>query len=177
MATKNNDVASQEQRRPVLIRKETARAVLEDPEQTSHSLLMTVGGGITLLGLVELGLLWFPLGLGVAAWEFGTLSETFDVVPIAAPGVALLTYGIVRSHDVRTGVVRAASIAFCLLAVLFLLAGFVYIRAVPVVLAEAPAQAMDALYRSIIETATAVAVSIVACLLVARLLWRCVGNS
>jgi hypothetical protein len=155
-----------------LIRRGTAEAVLDQPQSIGAGLLLTLGGGLTLHEIVRLGLLWLPLRLGIAAWEFGTMTETFDVMPLALVGAALTTLGVVHWPDVRPGIVRAAAVAFAIAALLILLAATLYLRSVPTVLAEAPEEALVALRRSIVETGTAIAISTVTSALVGVLLWR-----
>jgi hypothetical protein len=164
--------AAREMPRPVLIRRGTAEAVLEEPQGTGAALLRTLGGGLTLYELVRLGLLWFPLQLGIAAWEFGTVTETFDVIPLVGVGAILTMWGVVHRPRVRSATVRAAAVAFGIATLLILIFAALYMRSVPMVLTEVPGEALAAVRRSIIETATAITVSSVTSALIAVRLWR-----
>ena len=155
----------------------TAEAVLADPQKTGARLLATLGSGLTLFGLVRLGVLWYPLQLGTAAWEFGTVTETFDAMPLVGVGAALTTWGLLHRPKVRPSTVRAAAVGFAIAALLIGLAGRLDLRSVPTVLGEAPEEALVALQRSIIETGTAIGVSTVASLLVAIFLWRSIRKA
>jgi hypothetical protein len=168
--------AQPEQPRPVLMKKGTAAAVLQSPERTGARLLVTLGGAIALYELVRVGLLWFPPQLGIAAWEFGTVTETFDVLPLLTIGATLMALGVVQRPGVRPGTVRTWAVAFAFAAVFVLLAARLYVRSIPTVLAEAPGEALVALRRSIIETGTAITVSTIASLVVSILLWRSIGK-
>ena len=44
----------------------------------------------TLVGLLDLALAWYPVQFGNPQWEFGTVSRTYDTLPITALGLALL---------------------------------------------------------------------------------------
>ena len=150
---------------------------MKRPEATGYTMLAIIGGAFVLVGLVNLGLLWFPPRFGNAAWELGTVRQTFDAVPIVGLGWAILAYGIIRHPDARQNGIRTTSIVFAVLALIILLAGLLYATAVPSVLGEAPDQALDALGRSIIKTLAEITVYFVACLLIARLLWSGVEKS
>ena len=161
-----------EKPRPVLMRKGAADEALRDPERIGYALLVSAGAALVLVGMVELGLLWYPAGFGYAAWEFGTLSQTFDAIPTTGLGLALLAYAFVRRPNAQRSLVRTTSMLFAALALALLLAGLLFARAVPSVFAEAPAQALEALRRSIIRTGATIAVCFVACVSFSGVLWR-----
>lgn len=166
-----------EHSRTVLMRTETVKAVLRDPKATGYSLLVAIGLALTVVGLVDLVLLWLPFRFENAAWVFGTVTQTFDSVPTVGLGALLLTYGLVRHPDTGARTVRVASIVSLGIALVLLLAGLRYVAAVPSVFAEAPAQSIDSLRRSVIQNAVEMAVYVVACLYTAGLLWRGVGKT
>jgi hypothetical protein len=172
VATTKGEAAAREKPRPVLMKRGTAEAILEDPQRTGAFLLLTLGGGLTLFELVRLGLLWLPLQLGIAAWVFGTVTATFDVLPLMGLGAALTTWGLVHWPDVRPATIRTAAMAFAIAMLLILLAATLYVGSVPTVVAEAPEEARVALRRSIAETGSAITISTVVSSLVAVVLWR-----
>lgn len=53
---------------------------------------------VAAVGLLDLALVWYPLGLGNAAWQFGTLAT----VPTAFPTVALGLVGAAAAVGART---------------------------------------------------------------------------
>jgi hypothetical protein len=89
-----------------------------------------VGLAFFLIGALDLAMGWVPLRLGNPEWEFGTVSRTFDNLPITALGLTLLlASAAARGVD---WAIRAAGLIALLLA-LFLFAGFViYLLDVPV---------------------------------------------
>jgi hypothetical protein len=42
------------------------------------------------VGLLDLALAWYPVQFGNPQWEFGTVSRTYDTLPITALGLTLL---------------------------------------------------------------------------------------
>ena len=42
------------------------------------------------VGMLDLGLSWYPVQIGNPQWEFGTVSQTYDSLPITALGLTLL---------------------------------------------------------------------------------------
>jgi hypothetical protein len=165
-----------DQPRPVLIEGESQRLVLKSPARTGLGLLGIAGAALALFGAVDILVLWFPPDFGVPAWQFGTLTRTFESAPWVGIGAALLAYAVVRYPDVEPSVVRGTGIAFMLLGALALLGGVLFALAVPGVLAEAPSQAVGPLVRSIVRTSSVVLVSLVACAALVWRLWRGVGE-
>src|SRR5688500_692179 len=48
------------------------------------------GLALTVVGLADFGLTWFPLNLGSAEWEFGTIAASFSGLPLVTMGFAAL---------------------------------------------------------------------------------------
>ena len=44
----------------------------------------------TAVGMLDLALSWYPVQIGNPQWEFGTVSKTYDSLPITALGLTLL---------------------------------------------------------------------------------------
>ncbi len=83
----------------VLVREQSRRekpVLVPSPESGWH---MVALAGLVLgaIGWLDLLLLWFPLHFGRAEWEFGTVSATFDALPLATLGLALLLAGVMAS--------------------------------------------------------------------------------
>jgi hypothetical protein len=66
------------------------RVVVEPSPDQALWLLCWIGGLLALAGWVDVLLLWIPLHLGRPEWEFGTVSSTFDALPLATIGLAIL---------------------------------------------------------------------------------------
>jgi hypothetical protein len=164
--------ATPERPRDILMGRGSPRALLGHPERTGNALLRSAGVAMVLVGLTELGLLWYPFGFGNPAWEFGTVNETFGAIPKAGLGLAVLVYATIRRPYAKRSAARAASLVFVGLALAILLTGLLYARAVPLVFAEAPASAVQAVRYSVIRTTTAIGVYWATCIVLAGVLWR-----
>lgn len=146
--------------------------VRRDPDATSATLLAAIGIAFTVVGLTDLALLWLPVQLGNAAWEFATVSRTFDNLPLTGLGLVLLAYGVVRhpARDARW--VRGAAALFVAAAVLLLAVGLLYALASLAVLREMPAQGFDALGRAIVKNGVQIVVYPTVFAGMAVALWR-----
>jgi hypothetical protein len=89
-----------------------------------------VGLAFFLIGGLDLAMGWVPARFGNPEWEFGTVSRTFDNLPITVLGLTmLLASAAARGIE---WAIRATGLLALLLA-LFLFAGFViYLLDVPV---------------------------------------------
>ena len=67
-----------------------ARRSLSAAPEYGWFLLGWMGLVFTLVGGLDLALGWYPLQLGNPQWEFGTVSRTYDMLPITALGLVLL---------------------------------------------------------------------------------------
>ena len=88
-------------------------------------LLCWIGGLLGLAGLVDVLLLWIPAHLGQPEWEFGTVSSTFDALPLATIGYGILVAAAVSKGWKRTvwvGAVAGLVLAVVLFAALVLFA-------------------------------------------------------
>lgn len=56
-------------------------------------LLIAAGAVLAVAGWVDVGLFYRPLRFGDAEWEFGTIAQTFDAMPLATLGLVLLALG------------------------------------------------------------------------------------
>jgi len=142
-----------------------------DP-RAGYSVLVWLGGAVTGMGLFDLASLWFPPSFGVPAWDFGTLTATFEGLAPTAFGIALVGYALVRDPDTPLAVVRATSLGFGVLAAMLLVAGVLYARAVLVAFGEVPEHMVSALRRSSVRTSLEIVAYAGAYALMAGLLWR-----
>ena len=79
-------------------------------------LLGWLGLVFVIVGGVSLALMWYPVLIGNPQWEFGTVSSTYDSLPITALGLGLLLgAGVARGIRWWT---RIAAVLFLLLALL-----------------------------------------------------------
>ena len=145
---------------------------IADREATSTWLLVGLGVAFAIVGLVDLGLLWLPLHFGDPAWEFGTLSRTFDSLPMTGLGFGLAMYGLVRHRRTRPLWVRAAAIFLAVVTVVLLALGLLYVTAVPAVVQAAPTESMDAFSAAVAKTVVEIIVYSALCATLATVLWR-----
>jgi hypothetical protein len=82
-------------------------------------LLAVTGAMLVVAGVVDIALLWYPPRFGEADWEFGTIAQSLDALPLPTVGLTLLAAGALLAGWRR--VVWAVTAA-CALATLWLLA-------------------------------------------------------
>src|SRR5689334_14868275 len=56
----------------------------------ARRVLGAAGLVLAIVGWTDWALLWVPLRFGVVEWEFGTISQSFDALPLATIGTAAL---------------------------------------------------------------------------------------
>ena len=63
-----------------------------EPAQASQgwTVLGWIGLAFLVVGGVDFALVWFPLGFGTREWEFATVTQSFNGLPILLLGVGLL---------------------------------------------------------------------------------------
>lgn len=111
-----------------------------------------VAFGLVLLGvgIVDLGLAWWPLRFGTAEWEFGTASRTFNSLALGSTGfVFLVMAAAVRSWVTALRVLAALALIGCIA-----LAGtlVMYLSHVPVALGAVPADTKATLEMAIFRS-------------------------
>ncbi len=82
-------------------------------------LLMAVGFALAVAGWVDVGLFYYPSRFGSAEWEFGTIAQTLDAMPLPTLGLALLALGI-RARGGRVVWTRGLAAVFALVGLLSL---------------------------------------------------------
>jgi hypothetical protein len=100
-------------------------------------LAIAAGIAITLVGLTDVGLLWYPPQFGNSEWEFGNLSDTFGSLSLTTIGFALLAAGVITRGSKLALYIMGAVFAFFTLATLGALALFAL--NLPVALGGTPA--------------------------------------
>lgn len=117
----------------ILVHSETAaRASLPLAPEVGWSLLALVGTVFLVVGLTDLGLAWIPARIGNADWEFGTVSRTYENLPLTTLGLALLL-GAAAARGSRWLLV-IVSIVCLLVAAGLLFAGVLYASNIPLAL-------------------------------------------
>jgi hypothetical protein len=103
-------------------------------ESRAWDLLGTMGLAFVLIGLLDIGLAWFPAAFGSPEWEFGTIASTLNGLTVPALGLMLLLAGGMAQG--RSWQMRAASVVFFALALALIGLAIVFITVVPVALSE-----------------------------------------
>lgn len=150
---------------------------VNDPGTTGIRVLTVLGAAFAIVGLVDLVLLWIPPRFDNAAWEFGTLSRTFDSFPMTGLGLGLVSYGVVVQSQRRGGRVRALAIVFFTVALLLIALGILYATAVPAVLQQTPDAALVGVNRAVIKNVVEIVIYPLTLAGIAIKLWRQVERS
>ena len=76
----------------VLVREDArgGRSYLPPAPDFGWQLLGWLGATFLIVGMLDIALAWYPFNLGNSEWEFGTISSTFDSLPVVTLGLALL---------------------------------------------------------------------------------------
>lgn len=149
---------------------------VRDARSTGLFLLGALGASFWIVGLVDLGLLWYPLNFDQTAWEFATLSRTLDSVPMSGLGLGLLTFAVVSHPEAGPTWVRTLSVLFVLAAVAFVAMGLLYATAVPEVLQGTAPQNIASVNKAIVKNGLEAVVYTVVFGWVGARLWRSVGT-
>ena len=117
------------------------------------SLLGLVGISLVLVDLLDLALTWYPLNFGNPEWEFGSVTSTFNGIPVLAMGMALVLGMGITSR--RRWLVRAVAVAFALSALAVLLMGALWATTIPIALQSIPADnpVLTGLKKAVVKTA------------------------
>jgi hypothetical protein len=87
---------------------------------------------LAIVGWTDWLLLWVPLQFGVVEWEFGTISQSFDALPLATIGTAALVVAALNGGWRRT--LTIAGTSALVIGVLLLLVLGVFVLDIPIVL-------------------------------------------
>src|SRR5688500_6782391 len=123
----------------------------ETPPNAAWRWVGWFGLALTVVGLADFGLTWFPLNLGSAEWEFGTIAASFSGLPLVTMGFAALL-GSAAARGVRwqlTGMGLAAlALALVLVGALVL-----FLLVVPVALQAVEGPGRIGVLKAIVRTA------------------------
>lgn len=129
-----------------------------------------IGVVFLLVGGTDFLLAWFPLDLGTREWEFGTVTGSFDGLPIVLLGVGALLSASVQIGR-RWWTVASGVVAGVLL--LTVVSAFVlWLTNVPLALQSVPAEAAVGLKKALVKTLVQ---GVTYPLVLAYLFWRAMG--
>jgi hypothetical protein len=105
---------------------------------------------LTVVGLADVILVFYPARMGDPSWEFGAIDAAVSTMPVLVVGVAALLGGALGRRKV--GQVRAAAILAVLLSIAILGGYLIYLTNVPMALRLAPPEVKAGIYKSIART-------------------------
>ena len=151
------------------------KLVYHDPDKTAGSLFVAIGSALAVVGLVDLALLWFPMQLGTAGWEFAAVSRTFTSAPMTMVGLVLIAFGLVR-RGTRPTMIRKVAMGFVALSFVLVAMGMLFGLAAPAVLSQASGEpaATAALKRAMVKNGIEIVVYPTVLLVIATILWNAV---
>jgi hypothetical protein len=158
----------------IVLRRQRGALRIRQSEAVAATVVTLLGTAFTVVGLVDLGLLWNPPDFGSSAWEFATLSQTFDSLPMTTLGLGLLAFGFLLQPRSRPVQVRIVAGIFGLAAICLLGLGILYFTVVPEVMRQAPPEAATALNRAIVKNVAEIIIYPVTFASLAVVLWRSV---
>lgn len=135
-------ILSPAQRRPVSVETATVRPASRALVD-AWRLLGWIGISFTLLGLLDIGLGWYPTAFGNPEWEFGTISGSLNALAIPMLGLYLVLASAIARSDRRTARIVAAFMGVLLLVLLGL--GLVYVTVIPLAIKAVSGNALVSL--------------------------------
>ena len=103
-----------------------------------------------IVGGSDFALTWYPMNFGNREWEFGTVTASFNGLPILVMGV-----GFLLAASLQLGRKWWAGLAFVVSAILtlWIIAGaFIWATNVPLALQAAPAEVMTGIKKALVKT-------------------------
>lgn len=122
-------ILSADLRRPIPIEATPSRPNARAPLE-AWSALATVGAAFFILGLIDIGLGWYPAAFGNLEWEFGTISGSLNALAIPMLGLYLMLASAIARSDRRMA--RIVSTLMGLLLATLVVLGIIYLTVVPV---------------------------------------------
>lgn len=134
-------------------------------------LLLATGLAFTVIGWLDLALVWLPFNPRSPEWEFGATSGFFDAMPLGTIGLVCLTFAAHIGGHAKTA--RVLSIVFWMVALLLIGVATVFISGLPLAMNAVQDPAMrEILKLSILKTLMFAGVYVSLYVTVARLSWK-----
>jgi hypothetical protein len=136
-------------------------------------ILSVAGAGFLALGLMDLGLVWFPSGFGSPEWEFGSVTATLNGLPVPALGATMvLAASVARRKRLAVGIVAAFLV---ILALLVIGAAVLYATTVPIAFSKVTNEAVrTGLFKAAAKTGLQALVYPIVFFVVAFKAWKAV---
>jgi len=135
-------------------------------------MFLVAGCAFTFVGLADLALLWFPPQVGNVAWEYATVGQTLDSMPMPTLGLLLIGYGVLRAPHPTPRSVTLVAATFLVLGVLSAILAFLLFTSAPAVIAQAPAEATQVVRRAATRQGVQSVVYPLAWFVIATIVWK-----
>jgi hypothetical protein len=105
---------------------------------------------LSVVGLSDVLLVWYPLGFGNAAWEFAVIDQSFSSLPLLSVGLAaMLAAALSIGPQWR---VRLVALPIMILGIMLAGAFVLYLLDIPVVLNMTPPEVAVGVKKAIVKT-------------------------
>jgi hypothetical protein len=135
-------ILSSDLRRPLPIEAAPARSGAR-ASLDAWSALATIGAAFFALGLIDIGLGWYPTAFGNLEWEFGTISGSLNALAIPMLGLYLMLAAAIARSDRRMA--RIVSTLMALLLATLVVLAVIYLTLVPVAIKAVAGNALVSL--------------------------------
>ncbi len=108
------------------------------------------GAVLSLVALVDMLLVWYPLGFGNVAWEFGVVDQSFSGLPLLTMGLAALVVSAL-ALGIRWWTVSVATVVL-VIGLSVLAAYTLYLLSVPIILGMTPPEVAIGVKKAIVKT-------------------------
>jgi len=116
----------------VLVREDQTKLTLRPSADTAWQLVGLLGLLFAGVGWLDVLLTWYPPFWGGAEWEFGTVTASFNGLPVPALGMGLLLASAIALG--RPWMVRVLAVALAVIAIMLAAAALLYVTNVPIAL-------------------------------------------
>lgn len=141
-----------------------------DERDMAWRVVSVIGVLLGVVGWLDWGLLFVPQKFGTAQWEFGTISTSFNALPLATLSAAALATASIAAGRRRT--MGALSIFAVLVTLVLIGLAGLFALDVPVLLGSAAPELRPVLWKSIAKTSVFAVVYIVTYAWLALACWR-----
>ena len=145
-----------------------------EPDAAS-TIALLLGTALTLVGAIDVLLLWWPFRLGSVEWEFATVGATFNALPLLTIGIGILAItAVVRDSKWLRRALMTLSLLLCLALIGI---AILYVLTLPVAWRGSPPAARTALIRLMVKTTLYSGIYVVMFGALAGLFWRFSGST
>lgn len=131
-------------------RSKEARSEVAPAPDGARKVLAVTGIALAVVGWVDWILLWVPLNFGAVEWEFGTIGQSFDALPLATLGTAALIAAAISGGWRRT-LILTAGVAFAVALTLAVILG-IFLLDIPILLQGSANAVRPVLMKAVAKT-------------------------